>query len=114
MSSLTTQDLFSVLKDFKNNDEEKDVTQYRYVIYARKSSESEERQIRSLGDQVIECEKLVENKGLTLLKKPFSSIEEKQSAKEPDVRTLPPERWRSLATWILVRFFSALDSSNHF
>lgn len=86
MASLTPQDLWSVLMDFKSKDEEKDITQYRYVIYARKSQESEERQIRSLGDQVIECEKLAENKGIKLLKRPLSPIEEKQSAKEPDIR----------------------------
>lgn len=86
MASLTTQDLLSLLKGIQGEGEVKDITQYRYVIYARKSTESEERQIRSLGDQVIECEKLAEGKGLTLLKRPISPIEEKQSAKEPDIR----------------------------
>jgi DNA invertase Pin-like site-specific DNA recombinase len=86
MASLTTQDLLGLLKGIQGENEVKDITQYRYAIYARKSSESEERQIRSLGDQIVECEKLAENKGLTLLKRPYSPIEEKQSAKEPDIR----------------------------
>lgn len=86
MASLTTQDLLSLLKDVQGGGEEKDITQYRYVIYARKSTESEERQAKSLGDQIIECEKLVENKKLKVLDKQYSPIEEKQSAKEPDIR----------------------------
>ena len=86
MASLTTQDLLSLLKDVQGGSEEKDTTTYRYVIYARKSTESEERQAKSLGDQIIECEKLVENKELKVLNKPYSPIEEKQSAKEPDIR----------------------------
>lgn len=86
MGSLTTQDLMSLFKVIQDEGEEKDTTKYRYVIYARKSSESEEKQIRSLGDQVIECEKLAQNKSLNLLKSPFSPVEEKQSAKEPDIR----------------------------
>lgn len=86
MGSLTTQDLMGLLKDIQGKGEEKDITKYRYAIYARKSTESEEKQIRSLGDQVIECEKLVQTKNLNLLKSPFSPIEEKQSAKEPDIR----------------------------
>ncbi len=86
MASLTTQDLLGLLKGIQGENEVKDITKYRYAIYARKSTESEERQVRSLGDQVIECEKLAENKGLQLLKRPYSPIEEKQSAKEPDIR----------------------------
>lgn len=50
MASLTTQDLLFLLKNVQGGGEEKDVAQYRYIIYARKSTESKERQIRSLGD----------------------------------------------------------------
>lgn len=51
MSSLTPQDLLSLLKNIQGRGEEKDITQYRYVTYARKYTESEGRQTRSLGDQ---------------------------------------------------------------
>lgn len=86
MVSLTTQDLLGLLKDINGNKEEKDIAQYRYAIYTRKSTEGEERQAKSLGDQIIECNKLVESKKLTTLKSPHSPIQEKQSAKEPDIR----------------------------
>lgn len=82
----TAQDLFDAIARLQGDSEAKDTSQYRYVIYARKSSESEERQVRSLGDQVIECENLADNKGYKLLNRPLSPIEEKQSAKEPDIR----------------------------
>jgi len=86
MSLLTTQDFLSLLKDVQGSKEDINTSQYRYVIYARKSIESEERQIKSLGDQIVECQKLAENKELKVLNKPYSPIEEKQSAKEPDIR----------------------------
>ncbi len=82
----TTQDLLSILEKLQGKDQERDTSQYRYVIYARKSTEGEERQARSLGDQVIECTKLANSRGLKLLARPISPIEEKQSAKEPDIR----------------------------
>ncbi len=82
----TTQDLLSILEKLQGKDQERDTSQYRYVIYARKSTEGEERQARSLGDQVVECTKIASSRGLKLLARPFSPIEEKQSAKEPDIR----------------------------
>ena len=82
----TAQDLFDAIARLQGDNEAKDTSQYRYVIYARKSSESEERQVRSLGDQIIECKTLADNKGFRLLNRPLSPIEEKQSAKEPDIR----------------------------
>jgi len=81
MTALTPQDLLNLLKDVQGRSEERDITKYCYVIYARKSTESEERQIRSLGDQVIKCERLAEGKELTLLKRPLSPIEEKKVSK---------------------------------
>lgn len=82
----TTQDLLSILEKLQGKDQERDTSQYRYVIYARKSTEGEERQARSLGDQVIECTKVADSRRLKLLARPLSPIEEKQSAKEPDIR----------------------------
>lgn len=79
----TPQDLHAILKSLRGEEDKKDITQYRYIIYARKSSEDEERQVRSLGDQVIECSKLAENKNLKIA---GTSIKESVSAKEPDIR----------------------------
>lgn len=54
---------------------------YRYVIYVRKSQESQERQIRSLGDQVAECRQATKEKY-----KIVDIIQESESAKEPNIR----------------------------
>lgn len=78
----TTQDLLKVLQGLQDKTEVVDKSEYRYVIYARKSTESEERQAKSLGDQVIECTKMAEARGLKIVGKP---IQEKRSAKEPDI-----------------------------
>ena len=80
--SYSTRDLHKILNDLQNNKNERDLTKYRYAIYARKSSESDERQIRSLSDQIIECETLAKSKNIPQI----HVIEEKQSAKEPDIR----------------------------
>lgn len=79
----TPNELISILKGFFSSDKS-DTTpeKYRYVIYARKSTESEERQVRSLGDQVIECAELAEKNDLNIVKQ----IKESESAKEPDIR----------------------------
>ncbi len=58
-------------------------TDLKYVIYARKSTEGEERQVRSLSDQVFECKQLAERLKLDVLATP---VEEAESAKEPDTR----------------------------
>lgn len=54
---------------------------YKYVIYVRKSQESQERQVRSLGDQVAECNALAKGKF-----KIVDIIQESESAKEPGIR----------------------------
>ena len=51
----------------------------KYFIYARKSTDSEDKQIASLDDQVHELNKLAERLGLNVVE----VIEESQSAKEP-------------------------------
>lgn len=56
----------------------------KYVIYARKSTESAERQIRSLDDQVKECLKTAETRGYAVVK----ILRESESAKEPDIRPI--------------------------
>ncbi len=85
MSNATTDELLGLLRNLQGKSTE-DTSQYRYVIYARKSTEGEERQIRSLADQIAECEKFAQNQGLNVLPDPISPIQEQQSAKEPDIR----------------------------
>ncbi|BCX15649.1 MAG: serine recombinase [Candidatus Parcubacteria bacterium] len=51
----------------------------RYIIYARKSSESEDRQVLSLESQVEELQKLAEKEGLEVV----DILTEAKSAKEP-------------------------------
>ena len=58
-------------------DEEIDLKKLRYVLYARKSTEDEDRQVRSIPDQIRDCEKLAEAKGLHIVAK----LEETKSAK---------------------------------
>src|ERR1700722_16883842 len=58
-------------------DEEIDLTELRYVLYARKSTEDEDRQVRSIPDQIKDCEKLAEAKGLRIV----ARLEETKSAK---------------------------------
>ena len=52
----------------------------RYVIYCRKSSESDERQIQSLGDQMNTLLPFVKQRSLTIV---GESLQESKSAKEP-------------------------------
>lgn len=56
----------------------------KYIIYARKSTESAERQIRSLDDQVAECREMAEKMKLQVVK----IVKESESAKEPEIRPL--------------------------
>ncbi len=84
MDGKTTQDLVNILTLNKkvNYNSQIPSEDYRYVIYSRKSTESEERQIRSLGDQISECKELAKGKNLKVIK----IIQEAESAKEPDIR----------------------------
>ncbi len=52
----------------------------RYVIYCRKSSESDERQIQSLGDQISTLIPFVEQRRLNVVAEP---LQESKSAKMP-------------------------------
>lgn len=65
--------------------EQLDRKKLRYVIYARKSTTNEDRQERSIPDQIHECiERIVKPQQLTVVQ----IVEEKQSAKFPDQRSL--------------------------
>lgn len=82
-ASLTPKDLVEFLSSkFQRQHVVRDTSNYRYVIYARKSTENAEKQVRSLSDQVIECKQLAERENLKVL----SVIMESESAKEPDIR----------------------------
>ena len=52
---------------------------FKYFLYARKSSESEDRQMASIEDQIAEAKKLVEKYNINVV----DVIEESKSAKEP-------------------------------
>ena len=56
--------------------------EYRYVLYARKSTDDKEKQVRSLSDQVLECQEYAERLGLKIVE----IINEAESAKHPDTR----------------------------
>ncbi len=51
-----------------------------YLIYCRKSSEAEDRQVESINDQLVEANKIVSQKNLVVKDKPFM---ESRSAKMP-------------------------------
>ena len=61
---------------------QEDITKYKYVIYARKSSEESDRQLRSLDDQIKECKQLATRLGLKVV----GVIKEAKSAKKPNKR----------------------------
>jgi hypothetical protein len=82
----TPQQFLEMLKTLYPTQDARDIdpTTLRYVIYARKSTKGEERQERSIPDQIDDCMKreVIPNE-LHIVGKP---IREKGSAKEPDVR----------------------------
>lgn len=82
----TTQQFLQMLQTLYPIQDARDIdpTTLRYVIYARKSTKGEERQERSIPDQIADIMKReVDLYGLKVVGKP---IREKQSAKEPDIR----------------------------
>lgn len=54
----------------------------RYVLYARKSTEDENRQVRSIDDQIRDCQKLAQDQGLKVV----AVLKESKSAKKPGQR----------------------------
>jgi DNA invertase Pin-like site-specific DNA recombinase len=59
-------------------------SQLKYVIYARKSTDDPQRQVRSIEDQIAECRQLAERLHLKVV----GTITEKKSAKKPGRRPL--------------------------
>jgi site-specific DNA recombinase len=60
-----------------------DHTKLRYALYVRKSTDDESKQLRSLEDQIAECETVAKRLGIRLAK-PY--LKEKKSAKLPNNR----------------------------
>ena len=65
--------------------EEIDLTNLRYVLYARKSTDDQKRQVRSINDQISECEEIATRLKLNVVK-PY--LRETKSAKKPHKRVL--------------------------
>lgn len=63
-------------------DNEIDFTKLRYVLYARKSTDDPQRQIRSIPDQIFECKLLADRVGLNIVR----TLKETKSAKKPGQR----------------------------
>lgn len=63
-------------------DNEVDIFSLKYVLYARKSTDDPQRQLRSIPDQIDECKRLAERLGINVVE----VLEEKQSAKIPHRR----------------------------
>lgn len=64
------------------HDEEVDVTKLRYVLYARKSTEDEGSQMRSIKDQIKECKSFAQKNNLRIV----DTVHENKSAKTSGVR----------------------------
>jgi site-specific DNA recombinase len=66
-----------------------DTSTLKYAIYARKSTTGDERQERSIPDQIADCiNKVVNIDDANILKVVGEPIEEKRSAKDPGIRPL--------------------------
>ena len=70
----------------------KDTKNIKYIIYARKSSESEDRQVQSIEDQITRLKELAKNLGLNVV----DILSEAKSAKAPNKRAVFNEMMRRL------------------
>jgi site-specific DNA recombinase len=83
MINIKTRDELKAVLESKFSVDRKDQEEYfRYAIYARKSTDAEDKQERSLGDQLADCKDMAVRDGLRVVK----VFEESMSAKEPDIR----------------------------
>ena len=78
----TPNELLELLKTVNKDKDAVAPDQYRYIIYVRKSTDEENKQVRSLKDQKDECVEFAQRTKL----KWVGFIEEAESAKEPDIR----------------------------
>ncbi len=65
-----------------NQSDELDFTKLKYVLYVRKSTTSDERQVRSIPDQIADCRKLERSLNLHVV----DVLREEKSAKTPHLR----------------------------
>lgn len=65
-------------------DDELDITKLKYVLYARKSTTDETRQVRSIPDQIFECKQLSARIGIRVVQ----VLQETKSAKKPHQRPI--------------------------
>src|SRR3990167_260497 len=63
-------------------DDELDVTKLKYVLYARKSTDDPQRQVRSIPDQINDCDILINRLKLNVV----GRVLETKSAKKPNQR----------------------------
>ena len=73
--------------------DEIDITKLKYVLYARKSTDDPERQVRSIPDQIEECKRLAERLGLRIV----DILRETKSAKKPHKRPIFSQMLRDIA-----------------
>ncbi len=66
-----------------DDEEEIDLSKLRYVLYARRSTEDKNKQVRSLKDQIKECRKFAKDNKLHIVGEP---LKEKKSAKRAGQR----------------------------
>jgi DNA invertase Pin-like site-specific DNA recombinase/transcription elongation factor Elf1 len=87
-NSTPLEQLFEMLKSSTQAEEDLYKPEnLRYVLYARKSTTDETRQVKSKEDQIADClERVVGHDGVSLDKNDI--IKEDGSAKEPDIRPL--------------------------
>ncbi|MCA9341765.1 recombinase family protein, partial [Candidatus Saccharibacteria bacterium] len=75
----------------------------RYCLYARKSSESDERQAMSIDSQLNEMRALAENEGLQIVCELQESHSAKDSGKRPVynklLKGLASEEYNAVLTW---------------
>lgn len=79
------------------------MTDIKYCLYARKSSESDEKQALSIGSQITEMQRIAEKQGLNVVE----TIQESKSAKDSGQRIgytellkgLQEQRFNAILTW---------------
>ena len=93
------------------------MNEIKYILYARKSTESDDRQVQSIDAQIDDMEKLAERKGLKIVK----VIRESKSAKAPFKRPgfnemiemIESQKADGIITWALNRLSRNPAESGH-
>lgn len=81
-SPTTTNELLEILTyNFQKKEDQGD-EKPKYVMYVRKSTDDKEKQVRSIGDQILECKEFANRHDLLIA----GVIDESESAKEPGIR----------------------------